>query len=99
MTDEGDRGEGNGPQLQIWEKAARRQPLGSLRVDDEEWEVHLVVERAARDLFRGRIAFRRGDEHLLTAPVLVEETDAELERRAEELPRSMIRQFFASVRG
>jgi hypothetical protein len=91
-------GEGEGPQLQIWENASRRLELGSLPVDGEDWEIHLVVERAASDLFRGRIAFRRGDEHLLTAPVVVEESDQDVERRARELPESMIRQFFLSVR-
>lgn len=92
-------GSDDGPQLQIWESASRRQALGTLPVDGEEWEVYLVVERESRDLYRGRIAFRRGDEHLVTAPVLVEETDEELQATAEELPQSMIRQFFVSVRG
>lgn len=95
----GGAGDGDGPQLRIWENASRRLELGSLSVDGEEWEMHLVVERAAPDLFRGRIAFRRGDEHLLTAPVVVEESDPEVEERARELPESMIRQFFLSVRG
>ena len=94
-----DDGGGDGPQLQFWENASRRQELGVLEVEGREWEVHLVVERAARDLHRGRIAFRRGDEHMLTAPVIVEETDAEVGRRAEALPESMIRQFFVSVSG
>lgn len=90
--------DGDGPQLGIWESAARHQQLGAVEVDGETWEVHLVVERASRELYRGRIAFRRGDEHMLTAPVIVEESDTEVGRRAEELPESMIRQFFASVR-
>lgn len=88
-----------GPQLRIWESAARREEIGELVVEDETWEVHLVVERAARDLYRGRIAFRRGEDHMVTAPVIVEPTDAEVGRRAEELPDSMLRQFFVSVRG
>lgn len=98
MTDDGD-GTGNGPQLRIWESASHRQQLGDLDVDGETWEVHLVVERASRDLYRGRIAFRRGEDHMVTAPVIVEETDADVGRRAEELPDSMLRQFFVSVRG
>lgn len=86
-------------QLQIWEGAARRQSLGTLGVDDVEWEVYLVVEAMAADLYRGRVAFRREDEYMVTAPVIVEEGEAEVVRRAEELPRSMIRQFYASLRG
>ena len=86
-------------QLQIWETAARRQELGELRSGGVEWEVHLVVEKASSDLFRGRLAFRRGDDHLLTAPVLVEETEEEVVRRAQELPDSMLEQLLASVRG
>lgn len=97
MTGDGGSGR-DGPQLQIWESAARRQHLRDLEVDGDAWEVHLIVERAARDLYRGRIAFRRGDDHMVTAPVIVEETDAEVARRAEELPESMLRQFFVSVR-
>lgn len=94
MTDD----EGDGSQIQIWESASRRQELGRLEGDGTAWQVHLVVEKAARDLFRGRLAFRRGDDHLLTAPVLVEETEEAVVRRAEELPDSMIRQFLDSIR-
>lgn len=93
-TDDGD-GES---QLQIWESASRRQQLGQLRSDGVDWEVHLVVEKASRELFRGRLAFRRGDEHFLTAPVLVEESEEEVVRRAGELPDSMLEQFLTSVR-
>lgn len=92
-------GEDDGSQLQIWETASRRQEMGRLEDGGTAWEVHLVVEKAARDLFRGRLAFRSGDDHLLTAPVLVEESEAAVVRRAEELPESMIRQFLTSVRG
>lgn len=95
MSDDDQDGES---QLQIWESASRRQELGQLRSDGAEWEVHLVVEKASRELFRGRLAFRRGDDHLLTAPVLVEESEEELVRRAEELPDSMLEQFLVSVR-
>lgn len=97
MTD--DEGGDAEEQLQIWESAARRQPLGTLGTDDGEWEVYLVVELVTPDLYRGRIAFRRDDEYMVTAPVIVEEGEAEVVRRAEELPRSMIRQFHASLRG
>ena len=96
MTDE--RGNGDS-QLQIWESAARRQEIGTVEHEDESWKVHVVVEKEAPDLVRGRLAFRRGDDHLLTAPVIVEETEAEVVRRAEALPASMIRQFLVSVRG
>lgn len=96
MTEE--RGEDDS-QLQIWESAARRQELGTVEHEDESWEVHVVVEKEAPDLVRGRLAFRRGDDYLLTAPVVVEETEAEVVRRAEDLPDSMIRQFLVSVRG
>lgn len=95
MSDDDQGGES---QLQIWESASRRQELGQLRSDGAEWEVHLVVEKASRELFRGRLAFRQGDDHLLTAPVLVEESEEELVRRAEELPDSMLEQFLVSVR-
>lgn len=94
MTDDGD----DGSQLQFWETASRRQELGRLEAEGTDWEVHLVVEKAARELFRGRLAFRHGDDHLLTAPVLVEESEEGVVRRAEELPDSMIRQFLNSVR-
>lgn len=94
MTDDGD----DGSQLQIWETASRRQELGRLEAEGTDWEVHLVVEKAASELFRGRLAFRHGDDHLLTAPVLVEESEEAVVRRAEELPDSMIRQFLNSVR-
>lgn len=96
MTADGDEGDS---QLQIWESAARRQEIGTLEHEGESWEVHLVVEKEAPDLVRGRLAFRRGDDYLLTAPVVVEETEADVLRRAEALPDSMIRQFLVSVRG
>lgn len=94
MTDDGE----DGSQLQIWESASRRQELGRLEEAGVAWEVHLVVEKEAKDLFRGRLAFRHGDDHLLTAPVLVEESEEAVVRRAEDLPDSMIRQFLTSIR-
>ena len=96
MSDERRNGDS---QLQIWESAARRQEIGTVEHGDESWKVHVVVEKEAPDLVRGRLAFRRGDDHLLTAPVIVEETEAEVVRRAEALPASMLRQFLVSVRG
>lgn len=100
MTEEkGGGGQDDGPQLQIWEGASRRQQLGSLSVEGVQWEVHLVVEAAATDLFRGRIAFRNDDDYLVTAPVIVEESESGVVERAESLPESMVEQFFVSVHG
>lgn len=96
MSGDGNDGES---QLRIWESASRRQQLGELEDEESVWEVHLVVEKASRELFRGRLAFRRADDHLLTAPVLVEESEEAVVRRAEELSDSMLRQFLVSVRG
>lgn len=96
MSDE--RGDGDS-QLQIWESAARRQEIGTVEHEGRTWEVYLVVEKEAPDLVRGRLAFRHGDDHLLTAPVLVEESEADVVRRAEDLPTSMVRQFLVSIRG
>lgn len=94
-----DSGEtGTGPQLRIWENASRRQSLGRLEDGDESWEVHLVVERAASDLYRGRLAFHRNDDYLVTAAIIVEESEAGVVARAEELPESMMHQFLMSVR-
>lgn len=100
MTREGDgRSAGEeGPQLQIWDSDTRRHSLGRLVVGDEEWEVYLLSETVASDLARGRIAFQRGTLRLVTAPVIVEETETEVVRRAEAMPESMIRQFLVSVR-
>lgn len=96
MNDE--RGEGDS-QLQIWESASRRQEIGAVEHEGVSWQVYLVVEKDAPNLVRGRLAFRHGDDHLLTAPVLVEASETEVVRRAEELPASMMRQFLVSVRG
>lgn len=91
--------EGDSPQLRFWGSASRRQALGSLPSREGEWEVHLVVENVAPDLFHGRIAFVRGDERRVTAAVIVEETEGEVLERAEEMPESMLRQFLVSVGG
>ncbi len=95
MTEDDRDGES---QLRIWESASRRQELGQVESEGRTWEVHLAVEKASRELFRGRLAFRRNDDHLLTAPILVEETEEEVVRRAEELSDNMLEQFLASVR-
>ncbi|HKK28514.1 MAG TPA: hypothetical protein VKB18_10560 [Gemmatimonadota bacterium] len=89
---------GDGPQLQIWDTASRRQSLGRLPVGDEEWEVHIVVETVAPDLARGRIVFERAGRQLATAPVIVEESEEAVVSRAESMPRSMVRQLLVSVR-
>jgi hypothetical protein len=93
-----DRGPEDGPQLQIWDSDARRHDLGRVTLGDEEWEVQVLAETVAADLARGRIAFQRAGRQLVTAPIIVEETEAEVLRRAEEMPESMIRQFLVSVR-
>ncbi len=97
--DDEERGpEDDGPQLQIWDAETRRHSLGRLVDGDEEWEVHVVAETVTNDLARGRLTFQRGRLQLVTAAVIVEETEAEVLRRAEAMPESMIRQFLVSVR-
>jgi len=93
----GGKDSGDGPQLQIWDSASRRQSLGRLPLDEEEWEVQVVVETVAPDLARGRLVFERGSRRLVTAPIIVEESEAEVVRRAESMPRSMIRQLLVSI--
>ena len=95
--DSGGEDAGDGPQLQIWDSSARRQSLGRLPAGDEQWDVYVVAETVAPDLARGRIVFERGGRQLVTAPVIVEESEAEVLSRAESMPRSMIRQFLVSV--
>ena len=99
MTRDGDeRGPDEESQLQIWDTDTQRHSLGQLMLGDEEWEVHLLCETVATDLARGRLAFQRGQRYLMTAPVIVEDTEAEVVRRAESMPESMMRQFLVSVR-
>lgn len=86
------------PQLQIWENAGRTEEVEDLTVDGEIWKVQLLVERAAHDLFRGRLAFRSGEESFVTAAVLVEESEEAVVQRATTLPEAMVRQFFVSAR-
>lgn len=87
------------PQLHIWDGEREEVPFGTLEADDGDWELVLLVERIEADLVRGRISFRREDLRHDTAPVLVEDTEDAVLRRAEELTGSMLRQFLVSARG
>lgn len=101
MTDRrGDPGEEERKrQLQIWGDDRRETAIGTLTEDDAKWEMVVLLEPVAGDLFRGRLSFRRGEDRHDTAPVLVEETAEAVVRRATELPTAMLRQLFASARG
>jgi hypothetical protein len=92
------RDNGDPPQLQIWDTATREFEIGTLLDGQESWALFVVVERATADLCRGRISFRRGEERYDTSAILLEETEAELLRRAEELPASTLRQFLTALR-
>ena len=90
---------GSGPkQLQIWDTASRELTIGELPEGAAVWEVYVVVEQAAGDLYRGRISFRDGATRFETAPILVEESEAAVVKRATELPRSMLLQLLTSLR-
>lgn len=94
----GDQG-GTGPkQLQIWDTATRELTIGELYEGKNAWDVYVVVERAATDLFRGRISFRDGATRFETVPILVEESESAIVKRATELPRSMLLQLLTSLR-
>lgn len=95
----GDGQDDGAPQLQIWDSDASSTAVGVLDEDGDEWEIQIVVERVASDLFRGRLVFSSEKESFATAPVLLEESEEEVVRRATRLPESMIRQFFVSARG
>ena len=89
----------SGPkQLQIWDTASRELTIGELTEGKDLWEVYVVVERAAGDLYRGRISFRDGVTRFETVPILVEESEAAVVKRATELPRSMLLQLLTSLR-
>lgn len=90
--------DGDPPQLQIWDAATREFEIGTLTDGQESWTLVVVAERAASDLCRGRISFRRGEERYDTSAVLLEETEDELIRRASELPASTLRQFLTALR-
>ncbi len=99
MKSQGSDQNGSGPrQLQMWESETRELTIGELRDGDITWEMMVVVERAAADLFRGRISFRDGSDRHDTAAILVEESEADVVRRATELPRSMLMQLLMAVR-
>ena len=87
------------PQLQIFDDAARETAIGSILDGDTQWSLIVIVEPVARDLVRGRLSFRRGEERYDTAAVLVEETAEGVVRRATELPKAMLRQLLVSARG
>lgn len=86
------------PQLHIWDGDREEIEIGSLEADDGPWELVLLLERVESDLVRGRISFRQADLRYDTAPVLVEESEDAVLRRAGELTGSMLRQFLVSVR-
>jgi hypothetical protein len=89
----------HGPrQLQIWDTATRELTIGELSEGGHAWDIYVVVERAATDLFRGRISFRDGSARFDTVPILVEESESAVVKRATELPRSMLLQLLTSLR-
>jgi len=94
----GDDGRSGPNQLQMWDTASRELTIGELSQGSELWEVYVVVERAAGDLFRGRISFRDRATRYDTVPILVEESEAAVVKRATELPRSMLLQLLTSLR-
>lgn len=88
------------PQLHIWDAEEREVHVGSVRLEEEgEWSLHVVLEKAGPDLVRGRLCFRRAAERHETAPILVEESEDAVVRRAAALPAAMLRQFLISLRG
>jgi hypothetical protein len=97
MSESRDRKNGDPPQLQIWDTATREFEIGTLHDHDETWSLVVVAERAAAELFRGRISFRRGEERYDTEAILLEESEEDLVKRATELPASTLRQFLVSL--
>ncbi len=91
--------DGRGSQLRMWDDQRRETAIGTLAEDGTEWEMVVLLEPVAGDLFRGRLSFRRGDARHDTAPVLVEESAEAVVRRAGALPTAMLRQLLASARG
>lgn len=94
----GEDGHSGPRQLQIWDTASRELTIGELPEAQASWEVYVVVERASGDLYRGRISFRDGGDRFDTVPILVEESEAAVVKRATELPRSMLLQLLTSLR-
>lgn len=96
MSESG-RKNGDPPQLQIWDAAAREFEIGTLHDHDETWSLFVVAERSSSDLCKGRISFRRGEERYDTDAILLEESEEDLVRRAAELPASTLRQFLSAL--
>ena len=92
-----DKSNGDPPQLQIWDQATREFEIGTLMDGQESWDLVVIADRAAADLWRGRISFRHGEERYDTTAVLLEETENELVQRAAELPASTLRQFLTAL--
>jgi len=86
------------PQLQMWDDADREQAIGKIEDGGVQWQLFVVLEQVAGDLVRGRLSFRYGEQRYDTAPVILEETVARVVRRAEELPKGMVRQLLSSAR-
>ncbi len=102
MSDRSGRS-GDPPQLHIWDETIREFEMGTLAdegVADEggRWTVVVMSERAAVDLCRGRISFRRDEERYDTDAILLEENEQEMVKRATELPASTLRQLLAALR-
>ncbi len=91
-------GNGDPPQLHIWDASTREIELGTLVDGDERWTLVVLAERAAPDLCKGRISFRHNDNRYDTQAILIEETEDALVRRATELPASTLRQLLRSLR-
>lgn len=94
----GDGDRDDRPQLQMWDAEDEELELGTLEASDGDWLLYLLVERAERDLVRGRLSFRQDDTRHDTAPVLVEESEEEVLRKARELTPKMLRQLLTSAR-
>lgn len=86
------------PQLHIWDDEGRQASVGTVAEDGAEWELVVLLEPVAGDLFRGRLSFRNGEERHDTAPVLVEESAEAVVRRAADLPAALLRQLLVSAR-
>lgn len=103
MSSEHQNGGGNdgtrGPsQLHMWGLEAEELSLGMLEDPDGPWEIFLLVERSEAGLARGKISFRRDDNRFDTAPVIVEDTEDAVIRRARNMSDRLLRQFLTSAR-
>ncbi len=97
MSDRSGRS-GDPPQLHIWDETIREFEMGTLADEGGRWTVVVMSERAAVDLCRGRISFRRDEERYDTDAILLEENEQEMVKRATELPASTLRQLLAALR-